>query len=96
MKKCNPKMNNLNSKNKHKMMKNLMKFLMMLKNLKTRIQLKKTINNKAKICLTHRMKSYRDRKSLKPIKMLQQTKTNKVELLRIKMQKKKKMKGNNR
>ena len=57
MKKCNPKMNNLNSMNKHKMMKSLMKFLMMLKNLKTRIQLKKTINNKAKICLTHRMKS---------------------------------------
>ena len=56
-----------------------MKFLRKLKNLKTRIQLKKTISSKTRICPTHRMKNYRYRKSLKPIKMLQQTKTKKVE-----------------
>ena len=79
MKKRNPKMSNLNSKDNNKKMSNRMKFQRKLKNLKTRIQLKKTISSKTRICPTHRMKNYRYRKSLKPIKMLQQTKTKKVE-----------------
>ena len=79
MKKCNPKMINLNSKDNNRKMSNQMLFLMKLKNLKTRIKLKKTISSKIRICPTRRMKNYWYRKSLKPIKMLQQTKMKEVE-----------------
>ena len=96
MKKYNLKMINRNNKDNHKMMRNQMKFLMMLKNLRTRMLLKKTISSKTKICLARRLKKHKHKRILKLIEMLKQTKAKTGVKLRPKMQNKKKMKANNR